>query len=88
MPRKFDQSTTASQKSLYLLGILLFSKRAYSLKKIADKLRYSRQTVLRIIEEIESTHTCKIKKWTSDRQNWYQAGIHNLPTPLPMTVAE
>lgn len=88
MPRKFDQSTTASQKSLYLLGILLFSKRAYSLKKIADKLRCSRQTVLRMIEEIESTHTCKIKKWTSDRQNWYQAGIHNLPTPLPMTVAE
>ena len=88
MPDKIDQSSTASRKAIYLFGVLIFGHKAYSLRQLAEKLNCSRQTILRLIEEIESTGTCKIKKWTSERQNWYQAEINNLPTPFPMTVAE
>jgi len=88
MSHKIDQLSTSSKKALSLFGILLFSQKAYSLKQIAKKLNCSRQTVLRLIEEIELTQTYRIKKWTSERQNWYQAEIHNLPTPLSLTVAE
>ena len=79
MSSKIDQLSTASKKALSLFGILLFTQKAYSLKQIAKKLNCSRQTVLRLIEEIELTQICRIKKWTSERQNWYQAEIHNMP---------
>ena len=88
MSSKIDQLSTASKKALSLFGILLFTQKAYLLKQIAKKLNCSRQTVLRLIEEIELTQICRTKKWTSERQNWYQAEIHNMPIPLSMTVAE
>ena len=88
MSNKIDQLSTASKKALSLFGILLFTQKAYSLKQLAEKLNCSRQTIIRLIEEIELTQAYRIKKWTSERQNWYQVEIHNLPTPLPMTVAE
>lgn len=88
MPDKIDQLSTASRKAIHLFGILIFGHKAYTLRQLAEKLNCSRQTILRLIEQIESTHICKIKKWTSDRQNWYQIERNNLPTPLLVTVAE
>lgn len=73
MPTKLDQSTTASRKALALFGLLLFSRRAHSLKQLAEQLCCSRQTILRLMEEITQTNICCIKKWQEGGQSWYQA---------------
>ncbi|MEG6501464.1 MULTISPECIES: hypothetical protein [unclassified Desulfovibrio] len=70
MPIKLDQSATASRKALALFGLLLFGRRAYSLKQLAESLGCSRQTVLRLMEEVVHTNICRIKSWKEGGQNW------------------
>lgn len=73
MPQKLDQSATASRKALALFGMLLFSQKPYSLKQLAEYLNCSRQTILRVLEDIEWTNTFTITKWKEGKENWYQA---------------
>lgn len=72
MPTKKDPYASPAQKLLGLYGLLLFTGRAYSLPRLAALFRCSKQTVLRMIEQIELTHRIRIETWTEGHRKWYQ----------------
>ena len=75
MPRKRNEST-ATEKALKLLYLLVFTGRAYSLGELAQKLECSRQTVLRLVAQLEAIPGAKFQRRTENRQAYYQ--IQNL----------
>ena len=73
MPNKKDPYASAAQKVLGLYGLLLFTGRKYSLPQLAELFQCSKQTVLRMIEQIERTHRIQIDAWMEDGKKWYRA---------------
>ena len=53
MPPKADPDATTGQKLLLLHSLLLFSNREFSLTELSEKLRCSKQTVLRLLDQLE-----------------------------------
>lgn len=74
MPRKKHEST-ATEKALKLLYLLLFTGRAYSLGDLAETLECSRQTVLRLIDQLEAIPGAKFQRRTENRQSYYQIQV-------------
>lgn len=72
MPTKKDPYASPAQKLLGLYGLLLFTGRAYSLPRLATLFRCSKQTVLRMMEQIELTHRIRIETWSEGHRKWYQ----------------
>ena len=54
MPPKTDPDATTGQKLLLLNSLLLFSNREFSLTELSEKLRCSKQTVLRLLDQLET----------------------------------
>lgn len=50
------------------------------MKQLAEYMECSRQTVLRLMEEVELTGMLKVKMWREGGQNWYRAKV---PVPRP-----
>ncbi len=73
MPNKKDPYASSAQKVLGLYGLLLFTGRKYSLPQLADMFQCSKQTVLRMIEQIERTHRIQVDGWMEDGRKWYRA---------------
>lgn len=71
MPRKKHEST-ATEKALRLMYLLLFTGRAYSLGDLAETLECSRQTVLRLIDQLEAIPGAKFQRRTENRRAYYQ----------------
>lgn len=81
MPPKKDPYAGASQKVVGLFGLLLFSGRAHSLAQLAAAFQCSKQTVLRMVEEIERSGWLTLDTWTDERRRkWYAA---QTPRKLP-----
>ena len=72
MPPKNDQYSTPSQKILNLFSILLFTGRKYSLSQLSTNLACSKQTILRMTDELSRTHGIKLKDWMENGQKWFQ----------------
>lgn len=72
MPSKLDQYASPSQKVLGLFGLLLFSGERYSLSRLAGILKCSKQTVMRMMEQIERSHEASIESGIEDNQRWYR----------------
>jgi len=72
MPPKNDQYSTPSQKILNLFSILLFTGRKYSLSQLSTNLGCSKQTILRMTDELSRTHGVKLKDWMENGQKWFQ----------------
>jgi predicted DNA-binding transcriptional regulator YafY len=51
---KNDPDATPGQKLLALYSLLIFSNREYSLSELSGKLRCSKQTVLRLLDQLEA----------------------------------
>ncbi len=73
MPNKKDPYASAAQKVLGLYGLLLFTGRKYSLPQLAELFYCSKQTVLRMIEQIERAHRIQVDAWMEDGRKWYRA---------------
>lgn len=73
MQQKKDPYSSAAQKVVGLYGLLLFTGRDYSLPQLAEMFHCSKQTVLRMIEQIERTHRIHIDAWMADGRRWYRA---------------
>lgn len=54
MPPKRNSDATAGEKLLALYSLLLFSEREFSLTELAERLRCSKQTVLRLLDQLEA----------------------------------
>ncbi|GEB80390.1 hypothetical protein DDE01_18050 [Desulfovibrio desulfuricans] len=67
MPRKLNQDASPSRKLLGLFSILLFSGEWRSLPELARIFNCSKQTITRLIEEIELSHEARIERETRGR---------------------
>jgi predicted DNA-binding transcriptional regulator YafY len=73
MPPKYDQFSKPAQKLLGLFGALLFTGREYSLTGLANMLNCSKQTVLRMMENIKRSKEVGIEtRLAGDGQRWYR----------------
>lgn len=73
MPNKRDPYSSSAQKVIGLYGLLLFTGRAYALPQLAEMFQCSKQTVLRMIEQIELTQRIEVDSWMEDGRKWYKA---------------
>jgi len=73
MPTKKDPYASAGQKVIGLYALLLFSGRAYSLPQLAGLFHCSKQTILRMMEQIEMNHRLEIESWMEGGKKWYRA---------------
>lgn len=72
MPAKKDPYSGPSQKIIGLFSLFLFSGRAYTLSQLAQMFRCSKQTILRMLEQIERSQWLLIDSWTEGREKYYQ----------------
>jgi len=72
MPAKKDPYSGPSQKIIGLFSLFLFSGRAHTLSQLAQMFRCSKQTILRMLEQIERSQWLIIDSWTEGREKYYQ----------------
>jgi len=72
MPPKKDQYASPARKILGLFGLLMFSGKKYSLMRLARVMNCSKQTILRMMEQIELSHEAKVETWIEDGERWYR----------------
>ena len=83
MPPKKNQDSNPTRNAVTLYSILLFSGQPYSLKRLSEILDCSRQSVMRLLEQIEMTGRAHIHKWTDNGQSYYQI---KTPPSRPRTI--
>ncbi|MCL6621212.1 MAG: WYL domain-containing protein [Syntrophobacterales bacterium] len=79
MPEKLNPHASPAAKMLNLYGLLLFSGRQYSLPQLAKMLRCSKQTVLRMLEQIEMSRTVMVESWREGRRKWIRVKTPPVP---------
>jgi predicted DNA-binding transcriptional regulator YafY len=62
MPKKLDDRSTYGQKLITLFARLLFSGDKYSLTQLANDLKCSKQTVLRLVDDIQNSFKVDIEE--------------------------
>lgn len=88
MQKKFNEHASASQKVLGLYSLLLFTGRAYSLGQLARLFQCSKQTVLRMVEQIELTHNLGVDTWLEGKEKWYRARTPKARPNVALTIEE
>ncbi len=74
MPEKKDAYSTPAMKVLRLYILLLFSGRVFSLSELARKLKCSKQTVMRMMEQISRSRLEHIESWMDESgRRFYRA---------------
>jgi predicted DNA-binding transcriptional regulator YafY len=68
-----DLYASSARKAIGLYSLLLFTGRSYSLGQLAGLFCCSKQTVLRMVEQIEMTQRLTLDTWVEEREKWYKA---------------
>lgn len=71
MPAKKDPYASPAEKVMGLFGLMLFTDRKYSLKQLATKFSCSKQSVLRMAEQVERSHVINLKTELVDGERYY-----------------
>jgi len=71
MPAKKDPYASPAEKVMGLFGLMLFTDRKYSLKQLAAKFNCSKQSVLRMAEQVERSHVVNLKTEVIDGERYY-----------------
>jgi predicted DNA-binding transcriptional regulator YafY len=71
MPAKKDPYSSPSQKALSLYSLLMFTGRSYSLSQLARELHCSKQTVIRMIEQISHSFGGKVESKLESGKRFY-----------------
>ncbi len=89
MPEKISPYASYGEKLIKLFAKLLFSGRAYSLGELSRMLDCSKQTVLRLIDDIKRSYGVEIEEFTEGRQKFYKVRKSaKLPPALSLTENE
>jgi predicted DNA-binding transcriptional regulator YafY len=72
MPAKKDPYATPGQKLLGLFALLLFTGKSYSLTNLAQMFQCSKQSVCRMVEDIERSHGAKVERLTEGRERLFR----------------
>ena len=68
MPKKRDMDKSYGEKVIRLFAGLLFSGRPRSLSELANAMNCSKQTILRILSDIESSYQVQVDRTTRGRE--------------------
>lgn len=71
MPKEHDTDARPSEKLLKLFSTMLFSGRAFSLTELASILDCYKQTVSRLITNLDTSQHAKIRKKMRGRESYY-----------------
>lgn len=88
MPRKQDLYASAGQKVVGLYSLLLFTGRTHSLGQLAKLFHCSKQTVLRMVEEIELSQRMELESWVEGRERMYRARTPEQRPNVSLTIDE
>lgn len=72
MPIKIDLDATTGRKLLTLYHLLILDGRRHFLLDLADRLNCSKQTVIRLIREIEGVAGANLTTGMDKHRRWYQ----------------
>lgn len=88
MPKKMDEYASAGQKVIGLYSLLLFTGKPHSLGQLARLFSCSKQTVLRMIEQIEMTHRLVVESWIEGKEKWYRARTPRERPNVSLTIEQ
>lgn len=71
MPKKYSDATPG-MKLLGLYWLLLFTGKEHTLSDLSQKLECSKQTVLRLMTQIEASGYAYVESWVEGGQRWYR----------------
>lgn len=89
MPEKYDPYKSYGEKLIGLFARLLFSGESHSLTDLARMLDCSKQTVLRLLENIRKSYGINIEETRQGNRNFYRIrkSVASLQS-IPLTEAE
>jgi len=88
MPTKQDPWATPGQKVIGLYSLLLFSGKAHSLGQLAGLFQCSKQTVLRMVEQVELSHRLTLETWVEGRERMYKASTPERRPNVTLSIEE
>lgn len=88
MPRKIDADQTYGEKVIRLFARLLFSNRPHSLTELAEALDCSKQTVSRILNEIQKSMGVDLERTKSGKQAVYTIKNRKPPPAAYLSKSE
>ena len=72
MPEKRNPYSSYGQKLISLFAALLFSRQRHSLIELSRMLRCSKQTVLRLVDDIKMSYGVDIEETIENRKKYYR----------------
>lgn len=88
MPSKHNPWATPGQKVVGLYSLLLFTGRTHSLGQLAVMFKCSKQTILRMIEQIEMSHGLAVETWVDGKERFYRARTPERLANVTLSVEE
>lgn len=89
LPEKMSPYATYGEKIIKLFAKLLFSGQAHSLTELSRMLACSKQTVLRLMDDIRRSYGVEIEETLQDRNRYYRLKRPGrVPPVLAMTGSE
>jgi predicted DNA-binding transcriptional regulator YafY len=89
MPEKKDYYSSYGQKLISLFAKLLFTQRSHSLIELARMLNCSKQTVLRLVDDIRRAYGVEIEEFLEGKRKYYRIKRLSKNTPsLNITESE
>ena len=89
MPRKRDSDQTYGQKIIHLFAKLLFTHQKYSLTELSLMLNCSKQTVMRLVDDISRSYSVELDESLEGNRRYYQIRRKTAGDPqLNMTESE
>jgi len=82
MAKRIDPDKTHGQKLITLFVKLILSNRSFSLTELARSLNCSKQTVQRLVDQIQSSYSVIIDEEMKGKQKFYS--MKKLPKKLPL----
>ena len=70
MPEKKDYYSSYGQKLISLFAKLLFTQRSHSLIELSRMLKCSKQTVLRLVDDIRRSYGVEIEESMENRKKY------------------
>ena len=88
MPRKRDMDKTYGEKVIRLFARLLFARRPHSLTELANMLDCSKQTIARIVRDIEASYQIEIVRVNRGREAMYAIKSRKPPPAAYLSPSE
>lgn len=88
MPKKRDMDKSYGEKVIRLFAGLMFSGRPRSLSELAGALNCSKQTILRILRDVESSYQVQVERKTRGREAIFSIAGQKPPPAVYLTPNE